>query len=239
MKRLSVMPAIIMALSLFSCNNGPAKEETKAADTTAAVAAPVAEVKPVFTPFKIIYIQHKVKNFATWEKGYYAHDSIRKAYGITHFLIGRDLKDSNLVYIADKMDDFEKAKTFSALPGLKSAMKAAGVISQPGFSYGEVIRSNDSATEITDRIGIAHHVKDFNAWLKVFDAEGPAARAANGMVDGSIARSLVDSNMVYLTFVVTDMAKAKARGSSPELKKIMKDAGVDSPPTIRWYRIVP
>ena len=151
MKRLSVMPAIIMALSLFSCNNGPAKEETKAADTTAAVAAPVAEVKPVFTPFKIIYIQHKVKNFATWEKGYYAHDSIRKAYGITHFLIGRDLKDSNLVYIADKMDDFEKAKTFSALPGLKTAMKAAGVISQPGFSYGEVIRSNDSATEITDR----------------------------------------------------------------------------------------
>jgi hypothetical protein len=238
MKRLPVMLAITMAVFLFSCNNEPAKEETKAADTAAAVAAPPAEIKPVFTPFKVIYIQHKVKNFATWEAAYYTHDSVRRAYGITHFIIGRDLRDSNLVYVADKMDDFEKAKTFSALPGLKTAMKAAGVISQPGFSYGEVVRSNDSATEITDRLGIAHHVKDFNAWLKAFDAEGPAVRAANGMIDGSIARSLVDSNMIYLTFVVTDMAKAKARGASPELKKIMTDAGVDSPPTMRWYRIV-
>jgi hypothetical protein len=117
-------------------------------------------------------------------------------------------------------------------------MKAAGVISQPGFSYAEIIRSNDSATEITNRVGIAHHVKDFSAWLKVFDVEGPATRAANGMIDSYIARSLVDSNMVYLSFVVTDMAKAKARGASPELKKLMNDAGVDSPPTIRWYRIV-
>jgi hypothetical protein len=238
MKRLPFMLCTIMVVFLFSCNNEPAKEETKAADTAATAAVPPAEIKPVFTPFKIIYIQHKVKNFATWEKAYFSHDSVRKAYGITHFLIGRDLRDSNLVYVADKMEDFEKAKAFAALPGLKTAMKAAGVISQPGFSYGEVIRSNDSATDIADRLGIAHHVKDFNAWLKVFDAEGPAARAAYGMVDGSIARSLVDSNMVYLTFVVTDMAKAKARGSSPELKAIMKDAGVDSPPTIRWYRVV-
>jgi hypothetical protein len=136
------------------------------------------------------------------------------------------------------MDDFEKAKTFAALPALKTRMNAAGVISQPGFSYAEIIRSNDSATEITNRVGIAHHVKDFSAWLKVFDAEGPATRAANGMIDSYIARSLVDSNMVYLSFVVTDMAKAKARGASPELKKLMNDAGVDSPPTIRWYRIV-
>ena len=238
MKRLLVTPAIIMAVILFSCNNEPAKEENKTGDTTAAAAAPAAEIKPAFTPFKIIYIQHKVKNFAAWEEAYYAHDSIRRAYGITHFVIGRDLRDSNLVYIADKMDDFEKGKAFSVLPGLKSAMKAAGVTSQPGFSYGEIVRSNDTTTEIAERLGVAHHVKDFNAWLKVFDAEGPAVRAANGMIDGSIARSLVDSNMVYLTFIVTDLAKAKARGASPELKKIMTDAGVDSPPTMRWYRIV-
>ena len=60
MKRLLVMPAIMMAVILFSCNNEPAKEENKTGDTTAA-AAPAAEIKPVFTPFKIIYIQHKVK----------------------------------------------------------------------------------------------------------------------------------------------------------------------------------
>ena len=35
-----------------------------------------------------------------------------------------------------------------------------------------------------------------------------------------------------------DIAKAKARASSPELKKIMTDAGVDSPPTVRWYKLI-
>jgi hypothetical protein len=58
------------------------------------------------------------------------------------------------------------------------------------------------------------------------------------MVDRLLARSLIDSNMVYITFVVTDIAKAKARIASSELKKIMTDAGVDSPPTTRWFRMV-
>ena len=35
MKKLLV---VLMALLIFSCNNGPAKEETQKADTTAAVA---------------------------------------------------------------------------------------------------------------------------------------------------------------------------------------------------------
>jgi hypothetical protein len=237
MKRLPILPVIAMAVLLFSCNNGPAKEETTTADTTAAVTAP-AEVKPVFTPFKVVYIQHRVKNFEKWEAGYFSHDSVRKAYGITHWVIGRDLKDSNLVYIADKMEDLAKAKTFAALPGLKDAMMKAGVTSKPGFSYGEIIRGDDSPVESSDRLAVAHHVKDFNAWLKVFDAEGPATRAANGLIDRGLGRSLIDSNMVYITFAVSDMAKAKARLASPELKKIMTDAGVDSPPTARWYRLV-
>jgi quinol monooxygenase YgiN len=237
MKRLTGLFAISLVVLLFSCSNGPAKDE-KAADTTAVAATPPAEVKPVFSPFKVTMIQHRVKNFDKWEEGYFAHDSVRKAYGITHWMIGRDLKDSNLVYIVDKMEDFAKAKTFSTLPGLKDAMKKAGVISVPGFSYAEIIRNDDSTLESTDRLSVAHHVKDFAAWLKVFDAEGPATRAANGLVDRSLARSLVDSNMVYIIFAVTDMAKAKARLTSPDLKKIMTDAGVDSPPTARWFRVV-
>jgi hypothetical protein len=238
MKRLPGLFAISMVVLLFSCNNGPAKEETKAVDTTAVAATPPAEVKPVFSPFKVAMIQHRVKNFDKWEEGYFAHDSVRKAYGITHWMIARDLKDSNMVYILDKMEDLAKAKTFSTLPGLKDAMKKAGVISVPGFSYAEIIRNDDSTVESADRLSVAHHVKDFAAWLKVYDAEGPATRVANGLVDRLVGRSLVDSNMVYIMFVVTDMAKAKARLTSPDLKKIMTDAGVDSPPTIRWYRMV-
>jgi hypothetical protein len=238
MRRLPSIFAISLAALLFSCSNGPAKEETKTADTTASVTPPPEPVKPVFIPYKVIMIQHKVKNFVKWEAAYFAHDSVRKSYGITEGVIGRDMKDSNLVYIADKMDDLTKAQTFASLPALKEAMKKAGVVDKPGFSYAEMVRSDDSPVESNDRLGIAHHVKDFAVWLKAFDAEGPSGRNANGLVDRGIARGLVDSNMVYITFAVTDMTKAKARLTSPELKKIMTDAGVDSPPTTRWYRIV-
>jgi hypothetical protein len=238
MKRLPGLIAICMIVLFASCGSGPAKEDTKAADTTAVVAADTtAVVKPAFVPFNVLTIQHKVKDFGKWQEAYLSHDSVRKAYGITHWLIGRDLKDSNVVYVIDKMEDLAKAETFSKLPNLKDAMKKAGVVSAPGFSYAVVVRNNDSATESNDRVSVSHHVKDYSAWLKAFDAEGASARAANGMVDRLLARSLVDSNMIYIIFAVTDMAKAKARISSPELKKVMTDAGVDSPPTIRWYRL--
>jgi hypothetical protein len=238
MKRLHILLPISLALFLFSCSNGTEKTETKTEDTAAAVAPPPAPEKPEFTPYKVFTVQHKVKNFDKWEAAYMSHDSVRKVYGITHGVIGRDLRDSNLVYVADKMDDYEKAQTFAKLPALKDAMMKAGVVGSPGFSYGEMIRADESPVETNLRLGVGHHVKDFAAWLKVFDAEGPATRAANGLVDRGMARSLVDSNIIYLTFAVTDTAKARARVKSPELKKIMTDAGVDGPPTIRWYRVV-
>jgi hypothetical protein len=238
MKRLPGLIAICMIVLFFSCSSGSEKDDTKAADTTAAVVPPPAEVKPAFVPFKVLMIQHKVKDFGKWEDAYLAHDSVRTAYGISHWMIGRDLKDSNMLYVLDKMEDLAKAQTFSKLPNLKDVMKKAGVTSAPGFSYAEIIRSDDSAVESSDRVSVAHHVKDFSTWLKAFDAEGVSTRAANGMVDRLLARSLVDSNMIYIVFAVTDMAKAKARVGSPELKKVMTDAGVDSPPTIRWYRLV-
>ena len=236
MKRLPILPILSMAALLLSCGGAP--EETKTTDTTTAVSAPPEPAKPAFTPFKVFMVQHRVKNYAKWEEGYLAHDSMRKAYGIEHWVIGRDLKDSNMVYVADKMEDLAKAQAFAKLPNLKDAMKKAGVTSMPSFSYGEMVRGDESPVETSLRLGVAHHVKDFAAWLKVFDAEGPATRAANGLLDRGLGRSLIDSNMVYLTFAVTDTAKARARLASPELKKIMTDAGVDSPPTTRWYRVV-
>ncbi len=234
---MPTMIAIALVVLFFSCNNGPAKEETKTADTTAAVTAP-ADVKPAFTPFKVVLIQHPVKNFDKWETQYFAHDSVRKAYGITHYLIGRDLKDSNLVYVIDKFDDLQKAKTFSTLPNLKKAMQKAGVNGPPRFFNLEVVRNDDTPTELTERLMVAHHVKDFDTWLKAFDGEGVAVRSANGLVDRGLARDIDNPNMVYVVFAISDMAKAKARATSPELKKIMTDAGVDGPPTIRWYRLV-
>jgi hypothetical protein len=63
MKRVSVILSMSMVLFFFSFNNGTATEETKTADTKAGTASSKAEVKPEFIPFKIVAIQHRVKDF--------------------------------------------------------------------------------------------------------------------------------------------------------------------------------
>ena len=72
MKRLPGLIAICMIVLFFSCSSGSEKDDTKAADTTAAVVPPPAEVKPAFVPFKVLMIQHKVKDFGKWEDAYLA-----------------------------------------------------------------------------------------------------------------------------------------------------------------------
>ncbi|HXB30614.1 MAG TPA: hypothetical protein VNW49_12390 [Puia sp.] len=228
---------ILAAMSLFSCNSGPAKDETPKTDTTAAVPPP-AEVKPAFIPFKVVIVQHRIKNFGKAETEYFNRDSLRKTYGISHYVIGRDLKDSNVVFVVDKIEDMDKAKSFYTLPGAKDAMKKAGVSTPPAFTYAEFVRSNDSPVQFMDGLAVTHHVKDYGVWLKAYDAEGDSVRKANGLIERGIARNLYDSNTVSILFEVSDMAKAKARVASPELKKVMTDAGVDSPPTFRWYTLI-
>jgi hypothetical protein len=236
MKRL---PVILIVALLFSCNNGPAKEDTQKVDTAVAIAPPPpADVKPPFIPFKVVVVQHRVKNFDKAEAGYFNRDSLRKTYGISHYVIGRDLKDSNVVFVVDKIEDVEKAKAFYALPAAKEAMKMAGVGSLPGFTYAEFIRSNDSPVQFMDGLAVTHHVKDFNIWLKAYDGQGDSIRRANGLIERGIARNLYDSNTISVFFEISDMSKAKARMAAPELKKLMTDAGVDSPPTFRWFRMI-
>ena len=85
-----------------------------------------------------------------------------------------------------------------------------------------------SKTENPDRLSVTTKVKDFATFLQVYDGEGKATRAEHGLVDRVTleTHNLDDSNMVRLVLPVTDMAKAKARLASPEMKKkLMDEAG--------------
>lgn len=236
MKRISAILAAGMMLFFFSCNNdGDKKDETKVADTTAAPAPVVAE--PVFTPYKIAVIQHSVKDYAKWKVGYLAHDSMRLAYGVSQYRLGRGIPDSNMVIVVDKIADVAKAKEFAASPGLKDAMTKAGVTGKPTISFVDVVRHDDSKVDQKERVMITHKVKDYAAWLKAYDAEGKAKRAEYGLMDRSLGRGVDDSNMVHIVFVITDMAKAKARIASEDLKKLMTDAGVEGPPQLIFFKL--
>jgi hypothetical protein len=114
-------------------------------------------------------------------------------------------------------------------------MDKAGVVSKPDIELFHVIRFNPDSKE-SQWVVVTHKVKDFDAWVKVFDAEGTATRATFGLVDLALARGVEDSNIVHIVFDIKDLAKAKARISDPALKKLMEDGGVVGVPKIEFYK---
>ena len=203
-------------------------------DTTAAVKAP--EPQPVTKPGNVLIIQEKVANFAKWKPMYESNDSIRRSYGLSNYIIGRGMSDSNKLVVILRMDDPNKAKELTTSQGMKDRMKKAGV-SNPTFSYLNVVLNDSTPIEQTARVMMTHKVKDWDAWKKVFDSH-KQARIDAGLIDRGLGYSVDDNHMVSIVFAITDMAKAKAFLSSPDLKAKMTEAGVEGAPTSVFYNIV-
>ena len=233
---LKLMLTICLATALSSCgSNADKKEEpAKTADTTATTAPAAAPVPAAFTPFDVVEITHTVKDYSKWRPLFNADSTARKASGLEDLVVGRGLEKNNNIMVVLKASDVQKAKAFGADPRLKAAMDKAGVISKPDVELFHVIRFNPDSKE-KDWVVITHKVKDFSAWVKVFDAEGTATRATFGLVDVALARGIDDSTQVHIVFDIKDMAKAKARMNDPALKKLMTDAGVVGAPKIEFY----
>lgn len=186
--------------------------------------------------FHVTFIKHQVDSFDAWKPYFDDHDSVRMAYGLTHPTVGRDVQDPDMVYIFLRSGDVQRAKEFTQLPDLKSVMDSAGVVSAPEISHIHVIRFDSTITD-KDRLLVVHRVKDYDAWLKVYDEETRATRAEHGLVDRGLGRGVDDPNMVYINFAVKDKDKAMARANSDELKNLMMGAGVEGQPMAYWYTV--
>jgi hypothetical protein len=230
----------ITVLTLFlcaSCGNSSENTNTAAGTDTAKTAKDTVappEVKPVFKPFDVVEIIHTVKDFSKWKPAFDADSTARNANGLGFMVIGKNQSNPNNLLVVLSVADLQKAKDFAASPRLKDVMKKNGVISKPEIAYFHVIRFSPDSTK-KQWVTVTHKVKDFDAWLKVFDGEGPATRANYGLSDAVLAQAIGDSNMVQVVFDITDMAKAKARINDPALKKLMTDAGVIGAPKIVFY----
>lgn len=222
--------ALVFTVAFFSCKNNQ-RENTVSMELRDTVST-------TFEPFKIIIIKHKVADYDKWRRVYNSNDSIRDAYAIKHFFVGRGADDLNMILTVNKFINLKIAKEFSTLPFLKEAMKSAGVISKPEFSYYDVLRSDDSEIMQKDRLMVTHRVKDFDAWLKVYDAEGKTKRLEEGLIDRGMARNTDDPNLVAIVFAITDMKKAKESMNSEAKKKLMMNAGVEGEPEMFFYKMV-
>jgi quinol monooxygenase YgiN len=81
----------------------------------------------------MIVVHHKVKDFAAWKPAYDKHAPARKGAGLTKDHVLQSVDDPNAVTIIMDFSDLAKAKAFAASPGLKEAMKAAGVVGAPAI----------------------------------------------------------------------------------------------------------
>ena len=236
-------PVLSLALGvlLFSCNNSPeAAEEAKQPEDTAAVTTAATTAAPVaFTPFDVLEISHTVKDYAKWRPAFDTDSTARKANGMEFMVMGKNAANPNDLLIVLNASDVQKAKSFSADPRLKELMQKAGVISKPDIKLWHVIRMKPDPTE-NNWVTVTHKVSDFDAWLKVFDEEGTAARGEQGLIDVALARGIDDPNLIHLVFDIkeSDLTKAKAAISSEEKKQLMTKAGVTGAPKITFYKTV-
>lgn len=234
MKKNFLAIAVLAMLAFAACNNTSDKT-TSSATTDSTKTATVDTPKAAeFKPFDVVEINHTVKDYGKWRPAFNTDSTARKASGLEFVVIGRNTGNANNLLIVLTASDVQKAKDFAASPRLKDVMQKNGVISKPEINYFHVIRFNPDSKE-KQWVIINHKVKDFDAWVKVFDAEGTATRASFGLVDVALARGIDDPNLVHIVFDIKDMAKAKARMKDPALKKLMTDAGVIGAPKIEFY----
>lgn len=235
---LSAITLVAGALFFSSCNNGgETKSKAVTTESTATATTAIKTELPAAKPGNLLVIKQKVANFAKWKPAYEAHDSTRLAYGLHNFVVGRGVKDSNMVIVVLRMDDADKAKQFTALPNLKAAMQKGGVIGAPSFRYLDVQMLDTSDNASPTRVVVTHKVKDWDAWKKSFDSH-KQTRLDAGLTDRAISYEVGDNHTVSVAFVVNDMKKAEAFIASKDLKDKMAEAGVVGAPDIFFYKVV-
>ncbi len=103
----------------------------------------------------------------------------------------------------------------------------------PGLSSHKEVSMAESAQLPPAALMMMYEVADFDAWKTVFDAN-EQGRIDNGFVGHHINRSEGDPNALAIYLAVGDIDAARAYAESDELKSLMAQAGVSSPPERMW-----
>jgi hypothetical protein len=229
-------------LALASCGSNQSNESTESttADSAAASTSNESVTAPstiINTPENMIVVTHKVANFSKWKASYDEHDSVRLAFGVHSYVIGRSIEDTNMVMVALKVDDMEKAKAFSKDPSLKKAMQKGGVVGPPTVQFTTMVYQDTAKIDTRVRSRTTFTVKDFDAWRKTFESH-KQTRIDNGLTDRAFGHDANDDHKVTLVVAVNDTAKARAFWNSDLLKQQRAESGVTSQPQRFVYTVV-
>jgi hypothetical protein len=244
MKSYSFLPATLFGMFLFcivSCGgqNGEQDDVTSdsATNDTTASTITTAPSAIVTTPQHMMIGKHKVADFDKWLKSYEAHDSLRQANGIHSYVIGRGVADPNMVLVATKVDDIEKAKAFGKSSTLKQAMQKGGVTGKPDFRITTMTYQDTGMISADLRSQTTFTVKNWDNWQRTFDSTRQI-RIDNGVMDRAYGHDADDNKKVTVVVAVTDTAKAYAFWKSDQLKQLRAGSGAIGEPQRFLFRVV-
>ena len=233
-----VITFLFVLATVLSCSNNAEKKDDKSGTATI-TETKATEVQPdIFKPFNAVFIKHAVADYAKWKAVFDADSSFRNEAGL-HSMgpIARGLENKNMVEIGLAMDDVTKAKAFANNPRLKEVMQKGGVTSAPNINYYNIFRYDETVDKQNlPYVEIEIKIKDFDVWVKAYDAEGKAVRETEGTLDMALAKDLNDPNKLTVVFAIKDMDKFKAAMASDGKKKIMADAGVIGQPVMTFFQ---
>jgi len=187
-------------------------------------------------PFNALVIRHTVADYDVWKPFFDADSTNRNAAGLHLVGLARGIENQNEVEIPFMIEDVQKAKAFVSNPVLKDVMEKGGVTSAPIILFIKVLRMSKVMHMPGDYVEVTLKIKDFDSWIKVFDGEGVAVRAKDGLQDGVLAQGIDDPQLVYLVFKITDLEQAKAAMIDPARMKLMQKSGVMGEPDIFYGR---
>jgi hypothetical protein len=236
--RMLSFSALLFLVS--ACNNESSKDSTVTNDSTSTATAASTDANTnttVTTPQNMVIAKHRVKDFAAWKSSFDEHDSLKLANGLHNYVIGRSIDDSNMVLVALKADDMDKAKAFAKDASLKQAMQKGGVMGTPSFHYITMTFQDTAHISSMLRSETTFNVKDWAQWEKNFK-EGEQERIDNGVTVRAYGHDPDDDKKVRLVVALTDTAKARAYWNSDMLKKRREASGVTSTPDRFVFRVV-
>jgi hypothetical protein len=226
---------------MVSCGEQNDQKDNETSDSmtndTTAAAVTVAPSTIVNTPQNMMIVRHKVADFDKWLASYESRDSLRLANGIHSYVIGRGVTDPNMILVATKVDDIEKAKAFGKSADLKQAMQKGGVIGKPDFSLTTMTYQDTGIISTDLRSRTTFTVKNWENWQRSFDSSRQV-RLDNGLIDRAYGHDADDNNKVTVVVAVTDTAKANAFWKSDQLKQLRARSGVTSQPDRFLFRVV-
>jgi hypothetical protein len=84
-----------------------------------------------------MFIKHTVADYAKWKPVFDEHEAMRTASGVTGHSLHREAGDPNVIIIAFRVSDLNRAKEFAASDELRSAMEQAGVQGPPEIWFAD------------------------------------------------------------------------------------------------------